>query len=109
MRYFCAVILCLAAYGAERRTAAAPICGQQRSVKRGFREKALGLPGAFEKHFSDLALSVSSLGIPQARCAAPPAPAPTRAEPVAPHSREDTLDLLWSLESPAARRSPPAY
>ncbi|HZT37574.1 MAG TPA: hypothetical protein VFA28_06735 [Bryobacteraceae bacterium] len=76
MRYFCAVILCLApACAAERMGASAPKCGQERSVKRGFWEKALGLPGAFEKHFSDLALSASSVGIPQARCQATPPPA----------------------------------
>ncbi len=112
MRYFlCAAILCLApAYGAERLAGTAPKCGQERPVKRSIRQKALGLPGVFEKHFSDLALSVSSIGIAQARCEGEPAaPAPTGVERVAAHSGEGTLDLLWHPESPDARPSPQAY
>lgn len=96
MRYFlCAAILCLGpAYGAERRAGTAPKCGQEQHVKRSIRQKALGLPNAFEKHFSDLALSVSSIGIPQARCEGEPARTLGVAEQVASHSSEGTLDLL---------------
>jgi hypothetical protein len=78
-------------------------------VKRSIRQKALGLPGAFEKHFSDLALSVSSIGIPQARCEVEPTPPSTVVERVAAHSSEGTLDLLWHPESPDSQRLQQLY
>jgi hypothetical protein len=57
-------------YGAERedRAPASAPCGQEHHTKKHFGRKLLGLPGAVDKAFSDLALSVSSIGIPQARC-----------------------------------------
>jgi hypothetical protein len=111
MRYFvCAAILFLApAYGAERVARTAPKCGQERPVKRSIRQRALGLPGAFEKHFSDLALSVSSIGISQARCEGEAARASNATERIAAHSSEGTLDLLWHPKSPDSQPSQQLY
>ena len=56
--------------GAEQgeHTATNAPCGQAHPTKKHFGRKVLGFPGAIDKTFSNLALGVSSIGIPQAQC-----------------------------------------
>ena len=103
----CAVLLISPAiYAAERLSAAAGKrpCGEEHAVKQDIGRKALGLPGAAERRFSKLALSVSSIGIPQARCEAEPVS--QRVQPTAPAcSCDGTLGVLCDPEQSVAEHA----
>lgn len=103
----CAAFLLLAPlYAAERVDHATTPCGEERPAKRSVGRKALGLPGAFEKRFSDLALSISSIGVPQARCEVDATPRQKVSNALPEKPDECTLDLLCDRDQGFVEHSP---